>query len=262
MSIITLADEIVHYEVLGRGRPVLFLHGWIGSWRYWVPAMQFASISYRTYALDMWGFGDTARRLGDYTIAGQSSLVASFLEALGMDKIALVGHGLGGLVGLYFSSQNPGMVDRLLVTGVPEDPASLHPRMRQASAGELAEWLLGRHPSAEAAKKEAAKTDAQAIQLSLNDLSMLDLSRLVNNLACPALFVYGEDDPAVPVPPNGALDSLPPFTHAIVFAASAHFPMLDEASQYNRLLIDFLALPSGESPRQLQLKEEWKRRVR
>jgi len=38
--------------------------------------------------------------------------------------------------------------------------------------------------------------------------------------------------------------------------------MLDEPSQFNRLMTDFLALSSGESPRQLQLKEEWKRRVR
>jgi hypothetical protein len=38
--------------------------------------------------------------------------------------------------------------------------------------------------------------------------------------------------------------------------------MLDEPSKFNRLLSDFLALGSGEYPRQLQLKEEWKRRVR
>jgi len=43
---------------------------------------------------------------------------------------------------------------------------------------------------------------------------------------------------------------------------SGHFPMLDESSSFNRLLTDFLTLGSGESPRQLQLKEEWKRRVR
>jgi hypothetical protein len=48
----------------------------------------------------------------------------------------------------------------------------------------------------------------------------------------------------------------------VVFEQSGHFPMLDEANKYNRLLNDFLALTSGVSPRQLQLKEEWKRRVR
>ncbi len=38
--------------------------------------------------------------------------------------------------------------------------------------------------------------------------------------------------------------------------------MLDETAKFNRLLIDFLALDSGLSPRELELKEEWKRRVR
>ena len=41
MSALTLDGDLVHYEVLGRGgRPVILLHGWIGSWRYWIPVMQ------------------------------------------------------------------------------------------------------------------------------------------------------------------------------------------------------------------------------
>jgi hypothetical protein len=43
---------------------------------------------------------------------------------------------------------------------------------------------------------------------------------------------------------------------------SGYFPMLDEGSRFNRLLGDFLALDAGTSPRELQLKDEWKRRVR
>ena len=45
MSIVTLESELIHYEVLGRGRPLIFLHGWVGSWRYWIPAMQALSIA-------------------------------------------------------------------------------------------------------------------------------------------------------------------------------------------------------------------------
>ena len=40
MSVILLNQSVVHYESLGRGRPVLFLHTWVGSWRYWVPCLQ------------------------------------------------------------------------------------------------------------------------------------------------------------------------------------------------------------------------------
>ena len=61
MSAIMIEGSIVHYEALGRGRPIVFLHGWVGSWRYWIAAMQVASTSFRAYALDLFGFGDTAR---------------------------------------------------------------------------------------------------------------------------------------------------------------------------------------------------------
>lgn len=63
-----LQNEVVHYEVLGHGRPVIFLHGWVGSRRYWIPAMQTVSVTFRTYAFDFWGFGDTAKQPNRYLI--------------------------------------------------------------------------------------------------------------------------------------------------------------------------------------------------
>jgi len=61
---------------------------------------------------------------------------------------------------------------------------------------------------------------------------------------------------------NDRLVTLPDHMHHIVFNQSGHFPMLDQANKFNRLMNDFLSLSSGESPQQLQLKEEWKRRIR
>jgi hypothetical protein len=56
--------------------------------------------------------------------------------------------------------------------------------------------------------------------------------------------------------------AMPERVHQVVLEGSGHFPMLDQSARFNRLMADFLALESGDSPRQLQLKEEWKRRVR
>jgi hypothetical protein len=50
--------------------------------------------------------------------------------------------------------------------------------------------------------------------------------------------------------------------HSITLESSGHFPMLEETQVFNRLLVDFLALDSGASPQELEIKEEWKRRVR
>jgi pimeloyl-ACP methyl ester carboxylesterase len=262
MSVVILEDEIVHYEVLGRGRPLFFLHGWVGSWRYWIPAMQAASISYRAYALDLWGFGDSAKNLAKYGISQQVSLVNEFSEKLGIGKIALVGHGLGAVVALHFAVKYPASVDRMMLIGLPMGESTLSPRLRTAPPGELADWLLGRVPAAEAARTEAPKADIQAISISLTDLDHFNWIEFSRRVVTPCLFVNGANDPAVSAPHSEEISDLPEQANQISFEQSGHFPMLDETSKFNRLMADFLALPSGESPRQLQLKEEWKRRVR
>jgi len=263
MSVLILQNEIVHYEVLGRGKPLLFLHGWVGSWRYWMPVMQAASISFRTYALDLWGFGDTAKDISRYSLDQQVGLVDLFMQEMGIAKIALIGHGLGAVVAARYAIQNPRWVDRLLAVSMPDGGQAIHPRLNTTTPAELADWLLARSPDSNAARAEAPKTDGRAVQLSLADLSGSDLSTLTQKLETPCLLVHGQNDPAIP--PSAAPDpasSYPEHIHQIIFEASGHFPMLDEPIKFNRLLSDFLALASGVTPRQLQLKDEWKRRVR
>jgi pimeloyl-ACP methyl ester carboxylesterase len=262
MSVVTLEGEIIHYEVLGRGRPLIYLHSWIGSWRYWVPAMQATSISYRSYALDLYGFGDTAKRPSMYALDSQVKLINDFMEYMGIGKIALVGHGLGAAVAMKFAANYPGVVDRLLLSSLPSDAAVINPRLRTASLPELVDWILGRQPGADSARTEAAKADLLAIQTSLSNLEEANINQIFTALATPCLFVYGQNDPAVQIPPEETFDGMPEHTHYILFEQSGHFPMLEETNKFNRLLGDFLALGSGESPRQLQLKEEWKRRIR
>ena len=262
MSVITLGRNVIHYEVLGRGRPILFLHGWVGSWRYWVPTMQAISIQYRSYALDFWGYGDTAKDQDKYSIDSQVNLLEEFMNYLGIAKIAVVGHGLGAVIGLFFTQRNPQYVDRLMVTSLPLGPYSLNSRFRSTPIMELSEWLLGRLPNTEAALTEAPKADLQALTSSIDGLTNISTVEIAQELKTPLLLVYGQNDSAVQLPQVENLEDLPEQSHTVFFEQSGHFPMLEEPSKYNRLLSDFLTLGSDESPRQLQLKEEWKRRIR
>ena len=262
MSAIILTDEIVHYEVLGRGRPVIFLHGWVGSWRYWIPAMQSASISFRAYALDLWGFGDTAKVAARYPLEQQAKLVELFLDGMGIGKVALVGHGLGALAAALYAARSPDSVDRLMLIALPTSEGSLNTRLRQAMLVELTDWLLPRAAATAAVRDEASKADAHALQTSLVPLQPFFQAETFPRLRVPYMWVHGAADPLIFEPRPEILAALPESAHFIAFEQSGHFPMLDEASKFNRLLADFLALGSGESPRQLQLKEEWRRRVR
>jgi pimeloyl-ACP methyl ester carboxylesterase len=263
MSAIILDGSMVHYEALGRGRPIVFLHGWVGSWRYWVNSMQIASTSYRAYALDLFGFGDTTRDPLRYSLERQADLVNRFLEEMGIGKVALVGHDLGALVGFSYLKQWPKTVDRMMAINCPLEYDSVNARMRTATMSELVDWLAARTPEATSALSDASKADPQAVSASMAGLQgNNNLFAGVRDLGVPCLFVYGPNDPAVTMPSQEKTDAFPNHMHQITLEGAGHFPMVDNPTQFNRLMTDFLALDSGVSPRELQMKEEWKRRVR
>lgn len=258
MSAIIIDGSMVHYEALGRGRPIVFLHGWVGSWRYWINAMQVASTSFRAYAIDLFGFGDTSHDPLRYSLERQADLINRFLEEMGIGKIALVGHDLGALVGMTFTKQFPKSVDRIMAVNCPLDFTSVNSRMRTSAMPELVEWLAGRTPEAASALADASKADPKAVEASMAGLQAGSIFSDIRELGVPSLLVYGPNDPAVSMPSI----ELPIHMHQINLEGAGHFPMIENPSQFNRLMTDFLALESGLSPQELQLKEEWKRRVR
>ena len=262
MSALIIDDEVVHYEVLGRGRPLIFVHGWLGSWRYWIPTMQALSAEYRTYAIDLWGFGDTGKNSARYHLDAQAALLQRFMEHLGILKAAFVGHALGGAVMVRFARTYPDYADRSLGVSVPLRASAINPRLSGGSAVSLIEWLLGKGPQVDPISREATKADPHALALTVRDVLEQDVQTELAALDRPCLMVYGEKDPLITPPEDGVLGGLPGNFHSLVLEESRHFPMLDEAAKFNRLLADFLSLKSGESLTNLELKEEWRRRVR
>src|SRR5512141_3291094 len=108
--------------------------------------MHVTSTSYRAYAMDLWGFGDTAHNVLNYSIEQQVSLIDRFLMEMGIGKIALVGHGLGALVAMSFATRFPQSVDRVMAVSCPLDYAAVNARLRTATLPELTEWLSNRTP--------------------------------------------------------------------------------------------------------------------
>jgi pimeloyl-ACP methyl ester carboxylesterase len=262
MSAIILNDSRVHYEALGRGKPVVFLHGWVGSWRYWIPAMQAASNSFRAYAVDLYGFGETSRESLGYTLERQAELVQDFLAQLGIGRVAIIAHGLGALVSFVFTLRRKDCVDRILAVNCPLDYSAVNRRVHKANTLELTGWLSSRSPGSADFLVDAPKADQKAVHTSMIGLQSNNLFNEVKAAGIPILLLYGAKDPAIQTP-NLAVDANQTVQmHQIIMDGSGHFPMIDEPAQFNRLMASFLALPSGSSPRQLSLKEEWKRRVR
>ena len=181
MSAITIDDDLVHYEVLGRGKPIILLHGWLGSWRYWVPTMQQLSMKYRCYALDLWGFGDSAKDPARYSIERQTDLIEKFMDRMGIPRTVLVGHGLGAVLAAQFATnrKTAHKVYRLFVVSPPlfESAPSLLKQAKALPAGapvSAGNSTGGSNPSGD------VPTESEARGL-LKELRQVDRATLTGN---------------------------------------------------------------------------------
>ena len=261
MSAIIIDEGLVHYEALGRGRPLILLHGWLGSWRYWMPVMVELSVEYRVYAFDLWGFGDSDRRNSSYGVESFVQLLDGFIENLGIlhAPLPVVGHALGAVVAMLWAARNPGRIDRIMSVSMPLVGASINRRLTASGALSLFDKAFNvEPPEFTALRLETFKADEEAIIDSVRSVMGLDMQRELQRLEVPALLVNGgRDDIVVPANTEGFAES--EFVREINLSDSRHFPMLDERPKFNRLLRDFLIAEDMDS---LALKEEWRRHSR
>ena len=96
---------------------MLFLHGWPTSSFLWRNVMPAVATTHRAIALDLPGFGKSDKPTdASYSFRFNERAITAFLDALHIQTIDLVVHDLGGPIGLYWASQNPERVRRLVLT--------------------------------------------------------------------------------------------------------------------------------------------------
>ncbi len=260
MSAIIIDSGLVHYEAIGRGKPVIFVHGWLGSWRYWMPTMEVVSDRYRTYALDLWGFGDSDKSPNRYEIEAYVNLLGAFMDSLGIMRAPIIGHALGAVVALLLAERQPDKVDRLMAVSLPVMGVAINRKLSTGTDNVL-DRMIGRRQAQASYPDialEADKADINAVTLSARALGTCDLRSNLESMEIPTLIVHGEKDAIVTPPQPDWLQAVDDdHVRPIYLKDSFHFPMLDEANKFHRLLRDFLEMADLNA---LELKEEWRRR--
>jgi pimeloyl-ACP methyl ester carboxylesterase len=265
MSAVVIDGGLVHYEAFGRGAPVIFVHGWLGSWRYWMPTMEAISDKYRTYALDLWGFGDSDKSRPRYEVSDYVALLNNFTENMGIREAPIIGHALGASVALDYAVRHPDRARKVMAVSLPVTPDCINRKLIDfANNSVMAKMLWWRQISYKEVQKEATKTAEGAINISVQSVAQLDVKGRLEIVAQSSdallLAVYGEKDDMVDPDPMRQLNGSWRNVRPIGLSDSKHFPMLDEAAKFNRLLQDFLDVQDDLSA--LELKEEWRRRTR
>lgn len=100
MEHLTVQANNGHFHVVraGKGPPLLLLHGWPEFWLTWEPVMARLAHRFTLIAPDLRGFGDSDKPAGPCGPDQHASDMLALLEALGLPKVGVVGHDVGGAV--------------------------------------------------------------------------------------------------------------------------------------------------------------------
>ena len=262
MSSITTDQGILHYEVYGRGRPVILLHGWLGSWGLWQDTMAYLGQYYRTYALDFWGFGESGTKRSTYAVSDFVSLVDQFMDQLGIETAPLVGHSMGGTVSLSVAIQYPERVSKVVIIGSPIVGSSLALPLKFAGQRpiafllfhmmgafrfgmKLASPFICRDPGfPDMMDRDLSRTTLESFLNSIASLRRTDLRPQLNQLGIPAMGMFGHRDNIVnPRQWQPMLAGIPQ-ARIEQFPNAGHFIMLDEPQEFKTKLKDFLDQPN------------------
>jgi pimeloyl-ACP methyl ester carboxylesterase len=245
--------------VFGRGRPVILLHGWLGSWGLWQETMGYLSTFYRTYALDFWGFGESGRKRETYAVQDFVGLVDQFMEQLGIAQAPLVGHSMGGTVSLLVAMNYPQRVSKVTVVGSPIVGSSLAPLLKLAGyrpAAFTIFHMMGafrafmkyfysriictdpRFP--EMMDRDLSRTTLESFLLSIASLRRTDLRPQLGQVKVPALGMYGDQDKIVHPLQWQPMQKGIPQARIERFPRSGHFMMLEEPGEFREKLKTFL----------------------
>ncbi|HET7559762.1 MAG TPA: alpha/beta fold hydrolase [Limnochordia bacterium] len=255
----------LHRVVLGEGPPLVLLHGfggWAFAWRHNYAAL---GRRFRVHALDLLGFGRSAKPRGPiYDLAVQAALVSEYLATFAGGEADLLGHSLGGGVALSVAAQRPERVRRLVLVASIWPGQSFAPdrRLLRLLASPLGPGLLRvlARPRVVArtlrsvygdpsqvdratirgyAEPVRARGAAAALAGLLGSRFLgeaLDLSRI----AQPALLIWGARDPVVPKAVGDRLAAELPAATLEVWPGVGHVPSEEAPERFNRRVIEFL----------------------
>lgn len=259
MSSIVTDQGIVHYEVHGRGAPIILLHGWINSWDVWRNSMiKFVERgSYKVYALDFWGFGESAKdKAPPFKLDSYVQMVSQFMETLGIQRAPIFGHSMGGTVALRLTLEHPELVSHVGIVGSPINGTSLNPFLKLAGVPWIAH-LIWRFPftlrlvmwtilAGDSKKvrdmifRDVSKTSTESFFRSIGDLHHTDLRSRMDQIDVPAIGLFGVRDNIVNPNQSKLMGKLVPGARVEMMQHSRHFPMLDEPERFNDVFLQFL----------------------
>jgi len=194
----------LYYEVHGTGRPLVLLHGGLGSGGMFGPVVpRIVEAGYQVVAPDLQGHGRTADIDRPLDVRLMADDIAALIGHLGLERPDVVGYSLGGGVAFWLAVKHPELVNRLVVVSANVRRDAIPPEMlaQQAQMGPEAAEFMKETPMYQGYVRVAPRPEDFPRLLGKIGASMaqdFDWSDEVRGLQVPTMIAAGDADMAPP----------------------------------------------------------------
>jgi pimeloyl-ACP methyl ester carboxylesterase len=247
----------IAYESRGEGTPALvFVHGWSCDRSYWNEQLPAFSPDFRVVTVDLAGHGESGLTHGEWTISSFGEDVTAVVESLGLERVVLIGHSMGGDVILESARRLPGRVlglvwvDTYRSLGIPKTDdriQTLQAPFRSNFPEATRAFVRGLFPS---------NCDPALVERVVEDMSAAPPEIALQ--AMKAAWSFDREVPGAlaelklpltaitPDTPPGDIPSMRRHGVEVVSMSDVgHFPMLEAPGRFNALLREVIERFSG-----------------
>ena len=258
---INIGNGFLHYETLGRGTPLLFIHGYPLSGKIWDPQMNALSAHASLISIDLRGHGESYPYEGPYSMDLLANDCKTLLDELNIREQAVVcGLSMGGYVAMAMYRNFPELFMGMILTSTRPGPDSpevksnreiaIH-NARQYGAISIADSMLPKlfSPITLSINPDLlnhvhsmmAKTSVQGMVGVLQGMrDRPDSTPLLAKISCPVLIIHGTDDQIIPMKEAELMAQQIPKSQLVKINRAGHLVNLEQPEKYNQALLDFL----------------------
>lgn len=253
VSGITIAYE----DSGGDGAAIVFVHGLGGSANAWLAQLEACRrLGRRAVAYDQRGAGRSSKPPGPYSAQTWADDLVGLLDALGIERAALVGHSVGCMVAQRAAVTLGERAEALAVCGGalawrPEAGPVFDERVRQARAGRmdeiaelvattgLSERCRREDPRLLGLMRELIVSNDPAAYAECSAATALARMERPGEVLCPVLAFCGSEDPVTPPAAATAISEAVPDGRTAIVEGSAHWCMIEDPEATNSVLSEF-----------------------
>lgn len=233
----------INFKVIGKGKTIIFLHGWGGNLRSFFPVAR--ELNYKSILIDLPGFGESDTPTSVMSSFEYAGHIQKLIESLNIKEAVLVGHSFGGKIAAIIASNNPKWLKGLVLISssgikVKRNLGILIKIYTYKLLKKIISIFSKNEITLEKLKNKFGSEDFKrstgVMREILKKVVNEEISDILGSIKCKTLLIWGENDKDTPIKIARKFNRKIKNSQLIIYENAGHFPYLEN---FEKFLIDF-----------------------